>query len=378
MMNYSREDSSLNNKITNKPLTYTSVYFTPAIFCGTLLIILSYIIDLLFAKSTMVNLGETTSAGAVLYSTGSLISKLSFPLISTLISITKGGLLALPSGIIGGLLSISGSTSQNIAGSIAGVSGIFGSIAVGYLCGYTTTLCKKLLQKKEKDTTHDIIIIAASLILTLLGTLAINTISEYVNSVSNRFLVFNGEKQSLFLPLILAVFITTDPGGPLFLSAYIFGASSLATGQSQIMASIVAAGMVPSLSIGLFAYIYKERLEEHERICAYCSTFSSLAGISQLCFPFYVSYTYKFLLPCILGGCVSSALSILFKCKTNLPMGGFLTFSSDGKPFFFLVAIICGVITSTLLLSLTIKKKDTDNTTDEITKPNTSIKTATS
>lgn len=378
MMNYSREDSSINNKIKDKPLTYTSVFFTPAIFCGTLLIVISYICDLIYTKSAVLNLGETTSVASLLYSTGSFISKLSFPLISTVIALKKGGLYALPSGIIGGLLSISGSTSQNITGSISGISGIFGSIAVGYLSGYTVKLFQKGFIKKDKDSNFEWIIVAFSLILTLLGTLAVNAISEYINSVSNALLIFVGEKQSLFLPLILATFITADPGGPLFLSTFFFGASSLATGQSQIMASIVAAGMVPSLSIGLFAYIYKEKLEEHERICAYCAAVSSLTGISQLSFPFYVSHSYKFLLPCIPGGCVSSALSILFKCRTNYPMGGFLTFSSDGKPLFFLVAIICGVITSTLLMSITITRKDTVNTTDEIKKPQTSVKTATS
>lgn len=370
MMNFLQDRFPLIYDSRNKALMTTSKFFTPVLFCGTLLIVISYITDLIYTKTALLNLGETTSVASSIYSIGSIISKLSLPFISMMTAFFTGGVYAIVSGIIGGILIISGSTSQNITGSITGVSGVLGCIAAGYLGGYTAKLLRKIFVKKPSRTSLEIFFPALSLVLTLLGVLAINSISAYLSSASNTLLVFTGEKQSIILPVLLGLFITADPGGPLFLSAYIFGASSLATGQSQIMAAVAAAGMVPALSIGLFAFLYKERLEPFERVTAYCASAASLAGISQLSFPFYVSRSYKFILPCVPGGCISAILTVLFKCRTDFPMGGFITFTRQGKPLFFLVAIICGVITSTALMSLTIKSKDTEEGTDGAGKPN--------
>lgn len=364
MMNCLFEGLAQKAENRDKILLYTSRLFTPALFCGTILIALSYIVDLTYTNSIVHNLGEATSYASVIYNLGSIISKLSLPLISLIIALLTGGAQALPSGIIAGLIIISGSTAQNISGSIAGVSGIWGCVAAGYLSGYTVTLCKKATSKKTSKASAELFCPCISLILTILGVFAINSISEYLRLMADSFLIYAGGNRSIVLPIILGIFITADPGGPLFLSSYIFGASSLATGESQIMAAVTAAGMIPPLAIGLFAFIYKEKLEPFERTTAYCSIPASLAGIPQLCFPFYVSKSHKFILPCIIGGCISSILSVLLGCKTEYPIGGFLTFPREGKPFFFIVAIICGVITSSALMNLTFKERNKDDATD--------------
>ena len=346
-------------------------------FTSTLLIVTAYLTDILSKEAMFISLGESTSVASAIYSLGSLVGKLTLPLISIGIAASKGGINALPAGFIGGVLVTSGATAQNISGSISGVSGVLGSIAAGYLASYSEMLCSRVVSKSKNKPIYEILCPSLSILLTAFGMFTINSISAYFSSYASDLLATTGGKGSVFLPLLLGIFLTIDPAGPLLISAYIFGASSIATSEPQVMAVIVAAGMVPALSMGLFAYMYKERLEPFERAVAYAGIIPAILGISNLSYPLYVSRNYRFILPSVTGGCVTAVLTVLFRCSTQYPMGGILSFSSSGRPLFFLVAVICGVLVSAMLLSFTIKpeikenneKKETDIYTNPIKKP---------
>ncbi len=134
------------------------------------------------------------------------------------------------------------------------------------------------------------------------------------------------------------------------------------------MAAVLAAGMIPPLTIGLFSYIYKDRLEKAERSAAYIGIIPALLGLPQVSYPIYVSRGYKVLLPFIAGSSVSSALSMLLGCTAKVPIGGLLTFESSGKPLYLLLSVISGVIVSTIIMTVTIKgeSKAKERESDEI------------
>ncbi len=60
-----------------------------------------------------------------------------------------------------------------------------------------------------------------------------------------------GGTSKIVLGLVLGGMMAVDMGGPVNKAAYVFGVASLESGQFEIMAAVMAGGMVPPLAIAL-------------------------------------------------------------------------------------------------------------------------------
>ena len=83
---------------------------------------------------------------------------------------------------------------------------------------------------------------------------------------------------SLFLPI--------DFGGPFNKAAYVFGTTSIASGQLDIMSSVMIGGMVPPIAIALGTTFFKNRFTKNEKQTTVTNYIMGLSFITEGAIPF--------------------------------------------------------------------------------------------
>ncbi len=355
MNSQSSNRSEQLNIANKKPLSLGEVLSAPVILATVALLSLAYIADTLLAGTAEFGVGETSVLSRLLYESGNLLSKLIYPLISSGIALVLGGFGAIPAGLLGGMLTGTGATFASTNANATSISGIFGCIFAGFVAGYSAKILNKILIniKTTGEAINFFLIPTLSLIVVLPAVLILNTASEYLNHFTSSLAGIISKTNGILLSVILGIFMTADCGGPLYLAGYTFGVASIATGEPKYMATIIAAGAIPPITMGLYTIIYKERTQRFERILGAVGIFGGLLGLPHSALAFYTKKSYRFLLACVPGGIVASILSYAFNCSSEAPAGGILGFSSFGRPLFLLLALSCGGLLSTFLLSLT-------------------------
>ncbi|MBE6737288.1 MAG: hypothetical protein E7566_01345 [Ruminococcaceae bacterium] len=328
--------------------------FLSAAVCSSLLIAFSYILDLIFLGKSG-SLQDSNAVSSLLSGLGTLIIKFSFVFVSAGIVLQKREFDGLPCAIIGSLLISQGCTFGNISGTLSGISGIFGSIFAGYFALTSLKVCRRIISVKKNNVILKQISLILPIVITALGVLSVNSLGAYLNSLSTSLLKNLADSRTILLPIIIGIFTVIDGGGPLSLCAYIFGSTSIIAEEPQVMAAVIGAGMIPSLSAVLFAYIYKERLEAFEIKGAYQGLFPALLGLPQVSYLFYITRKLRFIIPCMVGGSLTALLSVMLGCSSASTEKGFLSIGSFSKPLFLILCIIFGVIITTALMSITIK-----------------------
>lgn len=332
----------------------------PVIITGAILLSISYLTDIVYTGTPELGIGETTAFSKMLFGIGNLINKLISPLLAGGIALYIGGLPALSAGLIGGMLTGMGVTFAFSSGITEAITGIYGSILAGLIAGFTTKITEKILKLILKKQSNIITFLcpAVSLILTTLFVFIADTISMVINGLSSISLAGIGDFSKALLVILMSIMITADIGGPFYLAAYVYAVASIATDEPQIMAALTAAGIIPSLSIGLAAILFKDRFIKRERYYAMTGIFCGLCGISQVAIPFYATRLMKVIIPSVTGGVLSGSLSYLFGCKALSPAGGILSVAGSGTFFYFLLSIICGVLFSTAIMGYTLNTKE--------------------
>ena len=69
-----------------------------------------------------------------------------------------------------------------------------------------------------------------------------------------------GEGSKLLLGAVLGGMMAIDFGGPFNKAAYVFGTAAIASGQFDIMAAVMAGGMVPPIGIALATTFAKNQI----------------------------------------------------------------------------------------------------------------------
>ena len=92
----------------------------------------------------------------------------------------------------------------------------------------------------------------------------------------------------ILLGFILGSMMSVDMGGPFNKAAYVFGTASIASGQFDIMASVMIGGMVPPIAIALATTFFKNRFTKSEQQTSITNYIMGLSFITEGA----VSYTH--------------------------------------------------------------------------------------
>lgn len=161
-----------------------------------------------------------------------------------------------------------------------------------------------------------------------------------------------GGTSKILLGIVVAGMQSTDMGGPINKASYVFATSQLAEGNYEIMAAVMAGGMIPPLAIALSTTFFKNRWTKDEQNSGLVNYVMGLAFISEGAIPFAAKDPLKVIPSCVVGSAVAGALSMAFGCTLRAPHGGIFVLPTIGNPFMYALAIVAGAIVGGLILSM--------------------------
>ena len=114
-----------------------------------------------------------------------------------------------------------------------------------------------------------------------------------INNAMIGFLNGLGGTSKIVLGLVLGGMMAVDMGGPVNKAAYVFGVASLESGQFEIMAAVMAGGMVPPLAIALATTFFKNRFTKEERDSGKVNYVMGLSFVTEGAIPFAAGDPYS-------------------------------------------------------------------------------------
>lgn len=317
----------------------------PFVIGGGILIALAFLFDDYSIDPS--NFGSNTPFAAFLKSIGGSAFGFMLPVLAGFIAMSIGDRPALAVGFVGGMMANEGG------------SGFLGALLAGFIAGYIIVALKKLFSKLPNSLEG----IKPTLLYPVFGILLVGIIITFVvnppvaflNNSLNGFLDAMGSTSRVALGIIVAGMMAVDMGGPINKAAYVFGVASLESGNFEIMAAVMAGGMVPPLAIALSTTFFKKKYTQKERQAGITNYIMGLSFITEGAIPFAASDPLRVLPACIAGSALAGALSMFFGATLRAPHGGIFVVPVVGEPLMYLVAIIAGSVLGAVILGL-IKK----------------------
>mgnify|MGYP004663799121 CR=1 FL=1 len=227
-------------------------HMLPFVIGGGILIALAFLFD--DYNINPANFGKNTPLAAVLKTIGETSFNFMLPVLAGYISMSIADRPGLAAGFVGGALANSGITIASAFDSnISVVSGGFlGALFAGFLAGYLVLGIKKVLSFLPQSLEG----LKPTLLYPLLGIglvgailLFVNPFFGTINTGITNVLNSMGGTSRVLLGMVVAGMMAIDMGGPFNKAAYVFGTASLASGNFEVMAAVMAGGMVPPLAI---------------------------------------------------------------------------------------------------------------------------------
>lgn len=195
-------------------------------------------------------------------------------------------------------------------------------------------------------------IIASGLMLLVLGgpiAWLMTQLTEFLNSLSGA--------SAILLGIILGLMMAFDLGGPVNKVAYAFAVAGLGAGSAtnvvpfEIMAAVMAAGMVPPLALALASTVlYRKGFTKPERENGKAAWLLGASFISEGAIPFAAADPLRVIPASMVGAAVTGAISMAAGVTSRAPHGGIFVFFAIGDVAMFIVAILAGTIVSALVL----------------------------
>jgi PTS system fructose-specific IIC component len=260
-----------------------------------------------------------------------------------------------------------------VAGSVAGFmgAGFLGGIVGGLLAGYVALMIGRLSVPRWLRSLMPVVIIpllasivASGLMFLVLG----GPIAALTNGLNDWLSGLTGTA-AVGLGVILGLMMAVDLGGPVNKVAYSFAVAGLSTGSLdnpaplQIMAAVMAAGMVPPLAMALATAIDRRRFTVAERENGKAAWLLGAAFISEGAIPFAAADPLRVIPASLLGSAVTGAIIMGTGVTSQAPHGGIFVFFAIGNVLMFIVAVLVGMVLSALaviaLKRYATRKKDT-------------------
>ncbi|KTR51563.1 PTS fructose transporter subunit IIABC [Curtobacterium oceanosedimentum] len=195
-------------------------------------------------------------------------------------------------------------------------------------------------------------IIASGLMLLVLG----GPIAWLMTQLTNWLNSLNGAS-AILLGVILGLMMAFDLGGPVNKVAYSFAVAGLGAGTAtnvvpfEIMAAVMAAGMVPPLALALASTVlYRKGFTKPERENGKAAWLLGASFISEGAIPFAAADPLRVIPASMVGAAVTGAISMAAGVTSRAPHGGIFVFFAIGDIVMFIVAILAGTVVSALVL----------------------------
>ncbi|MEC5148591.1 fructose-specific PTS transporter subunit EIIC [Cryobacterium sp. GrIS_2_6] len=354
------KNEHFGQKVKRALLTGVS-YMIPFVAGGGLLIALGFLLggyeitkiaDVVTLQNSLFNLpdgGLAIYLGAVFFKIGALSMGFLVPALSGYIAYA----IADRPGIAPGF----------VAGAVAGFmgAGFLGGIAGGLLAGVAAASFARLNVPRWLRSLMPVVIIplVASIVASGLMFLVLGGPIAWLTAALNTWLTGMSGAAAIVLGLILGLMMGFDLGGPVNKVAYAFAVAGLGTATVvnqapwQIMAAVMAAGMVPPLAMALATVLDKKLFSPIERENGKAAWLLGASFISEGAIPFAAADPLRVIPASMLGAGVTGALSMAWGVTSKAPHGGiFVFFAIDSFALFALAIAIGTVVAGVAVIAL--------------------------
>ncbi len=250
-----------------------------------------------------------------------------------------------------------------VAGVAAGTigAGFLGAIVGGLTGGFIARWMSQLNVPKAIRGVMPVVIIP--LVATFLnGALMLTVLGKPLAAVQNGltdWLAGLSGANLILLGAILGLMMAFDMGGPVNKTAYVFATLNLTTAIAdnngpalQIMATVMAAGMVPPLAMALSSTVLRPKLyTEAERENGKAAWLLGASFITEGAIPFAASDPLRVIPSLMAGSALTGALVMAFGCELRAPHGGIWVISLISNPLLYIAAIAAGTALSAFLVT---------------------------
>ena len=321
-------------------------YMVPFVAAGGLLIALAFAIggyEIASAKSVADHFvwTETASWAALLFQIGSAAFTFLVPVLAGYIAYGMADRPGLVPGFVGGF----------IATTIK--AGFLGGLVAGLIAGAVVMAIQRFKVPAALRGIMPVVVIPliSSAVVGFLMFVVIGKPIASAQSAMTDWLNGLSGANAIGLGVILGLMMCFDLGGPVNKVAYAFATGGIAVsdpsdGSLKIMATVMAAGMVPPLAMALATTVRGKLFTKTERENGKAAWVLGASFISEGAIPFAAADPLRVIPSSMVGGAITGALSMAFGCTLRAPHGGIFVVPLIGQPFLYLLAILAGTVVS--------------------------------
>ena len=282
--------------------------------------------------------------GAVLFTLGNLGMGFLVAALSGYIAFGLAGRPGIAPGFIGGAVSV------------AVGAGFLGGLITGLLAGLIALWFTTLTPPRWLAGLMPVVIIplvttfvVGGLMLLFLG----RPLAALMTALQDGLTGMSGSS-AVLLGVIIGLMMCLDLGGPVNKAAYLFATAGLSQGTEaafEIMAAVMAAGMVPPLAMALSTVVRRRLYSPVERENGTTAWLLGAAFISEGAIPFAAADPLRVIPSMMTGGAVTGALIMAFGVGSQAPHGGIFVAFAISPVWGFVLAILAGTLVAAALVT---------------------------
>jgi fructose PTS system EIIBC or EIIC component len=208
-------------------------------------------------------------------------------------------------------------------------------------------------------------LISSGIMVAVLGrplAAAVTGLGNWLNGLSGT--------SAILLGIILGLMMCFDLGGPVNKAAYLFATAGLASqtsGSLVIMATVMAAGMVPPLAMALSTTVRPKLYTPAERDNGKAAWLLGASFISEGAIPFAAADPLRVIPSMMLGGATTGAIVAASGVELRAPHGGIFVFFAMSNALVFFLAVIIGTVVGGLAVTVlkTIGRSDAEEAPED-------------
>jgi PTS system fructose-specific IIC component len=281
--------------------------------------------------------------GAMCFFIGSLAFSLFVPALAGYIAYAIADRPGLAPGFITGLVAVSVN------------AGFLGGLVGGVIAGFAALWVSRIKAGRVVRGLMPVVIvplvatlISSGIMVLFLGrplAAAISGLTNWLNGLSGT--------SAVLLGILLGLMMAFDMGGPVNKAAYAFATAGLAswitnpthnTGPLVIMATVMAAGMVPPIALSIATLVRPRVFTEAEREQGRAAWLLGLAFITEGAIPFAAADPLRVIPSIMLGSATTGAIVAAGGVEAKAPHGGIFVFFAITGIVTWLIAIVIGAV----------------------------------
>lgn len=279
--------------------------------------------------------------GAVLFATGQGAMGFIVAALSGYTAYALAGRPGIAPGFVGGAISVTIG------------AGFIGGLVTGILAGLVAMWIGSWKVPRVVQSLMPVVIIPllTSLVVGLVMFFLLGRPLAWIMTSLQDWLSSMSGSSAVLLGVILGLMMCFDLGGPVNKAAYLFGTAGLSTGDQasmEIMAAIMAAGMVPPIAMSIATLLRAKLFTPAEQENGKSSWLLGLAFVSEGAIPFAAADPLRVIPSMMLGGATTGAISMALGVGSRAPHGGIFVVWAIEPWWGWIIALVAGTIVSTV------------------------------